>query len=150
MKGKPQMNLLIYNRPRTLECIFSVNLVKLYPGKNWWYNEQNFIIIRALIASIHPRSLICHLQNRILVEIMNDTLWALFWKIPTCECICHHGSANEIPAELFISLKDDAIKVLHSSWQQTSANLEDPAMATGLKKVNPYPYSQGGWYQRIC
>ena len=59
MKGKPQMNLLIYNRPRSLECICSVNLVKLYPGKNCWYNEQNFIIIQALMTCIHLRPLIC-------------------------------------------------------------------------------------------
>lgn len=35
------------------ECILSVNLVKLDPSKNWWYNEQNFIIIRALMTSIY-------------------------------------------------------------------------------------------------
>ena len=49
-------------------------------------------------------------MERTLVEIMNDTLWALFWKIPTCECVCNHGSDNEIPAELFKSLKNDAIR----------------------------------------
>ena len=35
-----------------------------------------------------------------------------------------------IPVELFQILKDDAVKVLHS------ANLENPAVATGLEKVN--------------
>ena len=41
------------------------------------------------------------------------------------------SGCNEIPAELFKSLKEDAIKVLHSLM---SANLEDPAVATGLEK----------------
>ena len=31
-----------------------------------------------------------------------------------------------------------------------SANLEDPAMAIGMEKVNPHPSSQEGWYQRMC
>ena len=31
-----------------------------------------------------------------------------------------------------------------------SANLEDPAMATGLEKVNPHPNSREGYYQRMC
>ena len=47
------------------------------------------------------------------------------------------NGCNEIPAELFRSLKDDAIKAAFIM----SANLEDPAVATGLDKVNPYPKS---------
>ena len=31
-----------------------------------------------------------------------------------------------------------------------SANLEDPAVATGLEKVTAHPNSQEGWYQRMC
>ena len=50
------------------------------------------------------------------------------------------SGCNGIPVELFKTLKDDSIKVLHSM----SANLEDPAVATGLEKVNPYPNSQEG------
>ena len=38
-----------------------------------------------------------------------------------------------IPVELFQILKDDAVKVLHSIM---SANLENSAVATGLKKVS--------------
>ena len=45
-----------------------------------------------------------------------------------------------IPAELFKTLKNDAVKVFQSIW---SANLKDPA-ATGLGKVNPHPNSQEG------
>ena len=45
---------------------------------------------------------------------------------------------NGIPAKLFKILNDDAINMLHSM----SANLENPAVATGLEKVSPYPNSQ--------
>ena len=50
------------------------------------------------------------------------------------------SGCNEIPVKLFKTLKDDANKVFHSM----SANLEDPAVATGLEKVNPCPNSQEG------
>ena len=46
---------------------------------------------------------------------------------------------DEIPAELFKTVKDDAIKVLHSLCM--SANSEDPAVATKLEKVNTHPSS---------
>ena len=52
------------------------------------------------------------------------------------------NGCDEIPAELFRALKDDAIKVLHS--------LEDPFVATGLEKVNFHPNSQEQQYQRMC
>ena len=45
------------------------------------------------------------------------------------------SGCNEIPAELFTFLKEDVIK---------SANLEDPAVATGVEKVSPHPSSQEG------
>ena len=48
------------------------------------------------------------------------------------------SGCDEIPSELFKSLNGDAIKVLHSLCQ------EDPAVATGLEKVNPHPNSQEG------
>ena len=47
------------------------------------------------------------------------------------------NGCDKIP-ELFKSLKGNGIKVLHS------ANPEDLAVATGLKKVNPHPNSQEG------
>ena len=50
------------------------------------------------------------------------------------------SGCNEIPVKLFKTLKDDANKVFHSM----SANLEDPAVATGLKKFNPNPNNQEG------
>ena len=40
---------------------------------------------------------------------------------------------DEIQVELFQILKDDAVKVLHSNMP---ANLENSAVATGLKKVS--------------
>ena len=42
------------------------------------------------------------------------------------------SGGDEIPAELFQILKDDAVKVLHSM----PANLENSAMVTGLEKVS--------------
>ena len=52
------------------------------------------------------------------------------------------SGCDEIPVELFKTLKDDANKVFHSM----SANLEDPAAATGLEIVNPQPSSQEEQY----
>ena len=43
-----------------------------------------------------------------------------------------------IPLELLKNLKADANKVLNVSM---SANLEDPAVVTGLENVNPHPNS---------
>ena len=50
------------------------------------------------------------------------------------------SGCDGIPVELFKTLKDDAIKVLLAL--NMSANLEDPAVATGLEKVNLHPNSQ--------
>ena len=43
------------------------------------------------------------------------------------------SGSDGIPVELFQILKDDAVKVLHSILP---ANLENPAVATGLEKVS--------------
>ena len=43
------------------------------------------------------------------------------------------SGGDGIPVELFQSLKDDAVKVLHSICQQ---NWKTPAVATGLEKVS--------------
>ena len=48
------------------------------------------------------------------------------------------SGCDEIPAELFRSLKDEAINVLHSLCQQIRKIQQD----TGLKKVNSHPSSQ--------
>ena len=45
------------------------------------------------------------------------------------------SGCDGIPVALFKTLKDDAIKVLHSICQQ----IWNPAVATGLEKVNPHP-----------
>ena len=42
------------------------------------------------------------------------------------------SGGDGIPVELLQNLKDDAVKVLHS----TPANLENSAVATGLEKVS--------------
>ena len=43
------------------------------------------------------------------------------------------SGGDGIPVELFQILKDDAVKVLHSTYP---ANLENSAVATGLEKVS--------------
>ena len=54
------------------------------------------------------------------------------------------SGCNEIPAELFKSLKDLGC---HQGFAFImSANLEDPVVATGLEKVNPHCNSQEGKY----
>ena len=57
------------------------------------------------------------------------------------------SEGDGIPAELFIVklkkiLKDDAIK--DAAVLNLSANLENPALATGLEKVNLHPNVQEG------
>ena len=51
------------------------------------------------------------------------------------------SGCNGIPVELFKTLKDDTLKVLHWVCQQI---WQDPAVATGLEKVSPHPNSQEG------
>ena len=51
------------------------------------------------------------------------------------------SACDEIPAEQFRSLKDNAIKVLHSICQQSWKTQQWP---TGLKNVSPHPSSQEG------
>ena len=53
---------------------------------------------------------------------------------------------NEIPAELFQILKDDAVKVLQSICQQI---WKTPAVATGLAKVSFHSNFKEGQYQRM-
>ena len=50
------------------------------------------------------------------------------------------SGGDGIPTELFQILKDDAVRVLHS----TSANLENPAVAPGLEKVSFHPNPKEG------
>ena len=52
------------------------------------------------------------------------------------------SGCDGILVELFRTLKDDAMKMLHS----IIANLEDTAVATGLEKVNPHLNPQEGQY----
>ena len=48
------------------------------------------------------------------------------------------SGCDGIPVELLKNLKADANKVLNASM---SANIEDPAVVTGLENVNPHPNS---------
>ena len=55
------------------------------------------------------------------------------------------SGGNEIPAELFQILKDDAVKVLHSICQQ----IWKTAVATGLEKVRFHSSSKEKQCQRM-
>ena len=52
---------------------------------------------------------------------------------------------DRIPGELFQTLKDEAVKVLHSICQY----LENSAVATGLKKVSFHSNLKEGQCQRM-
>ena len=55
------------------------------------------------------------------------------------------SGGDGIPVELFQTLKDDAVKVLHSM----TANLENSAVATGLEKVSFHSNPKERQYQRM-
>ena len=56
------------------------------------------------------------------------------------------SEGDGIPVELFQILKDDAVKVLHSIYQQI---LENSAAATGLEKVSFHPNPKEKQCQRM-
>ena len=56
------------------------------------------------------------------------------------------SGGDGIPVELFQILKDDAVKVLHSTYP---ANLENSAVATGLEKVSFHSNLKERQCQRI-
>ena len=55
------------------------------------------------------------------------------------------SGGDGIPAELFQILKDDAVKVLHSTCQQ----IWKTAVATGLEKVGVHSNPKEGRCQRV-
>ena len=73
-------------------------------------------------------------QDGVITHLETDILecevkWALK-SIPTNKA----SGGDGIPVELFQTLEDDAVQVLHSL--NTPANLENSAVATGLEKVS--------------
>ena len=59
------------------------------------------------------------------------------------------SGCNEIPAELFKSLKDGAIKVLRSLCQQIWKTQKGHKTGKGQFSI-PHPDSQEGYCQRMC
>ena len=55
------------------------------------------------------------------------------------------SGGDRIPGELFVILRDDAMKLLHSM----AANLEKSAVATGLEKVSFHSNPKDGQCQRM-
>ena len=98
---------------------------------------------------------VVRLYRRILQKSLNDpdnhngVVTHLESYILECEAKQALGSiitnkasrGDGIPAEQFQILKNDAVKVLHSIYQQ---NLENSAVATGLEKVSFYSNPKEG------
>ena len=91
-------------------------------GKNTWKN----CIKKDLNEPDYYDDVVSHPEPDILE-------WEVKWILGST-AINKASGCNEIPAELFKSLKEDAIKVF------MAASLDDPVVATGLE--NPHPNSQ--------
>ena len=89
------------------------------------------------MAKIHRRTI----QKKVLMTQITTMITHLEPDILECEVKWALGSittnkaseGDEIPAELFQILKDDAVKVLHSICQEI---LENSAVVTGLENVS--------------
>ena len=80
-------------------------------------------MLQAVVSHLEPDILECKVKRALGSTVINKA-----------------SGCNGIPVELFKTLKDDTIKMLHSICQQ------NPAVATGLEKVNSYPNSKEGQY----
>ena len=98
-------------------------------GKNTWKN----CIKKDLNEPDYYNGVVSHLEPDILDC---EVKWTL-----KSTAISKASGCNGIPVELFKTLKDDTLKVLHSVCQQI---WQDPAVATGLENVSPHPSSQEG------
>ena len=90
--------------------------------KKRWQEYTEELYKKGFNDSDNHDGVITHLEPNILEC---ELKWAL-GSISTNKA----SRGSGIPVELSQILKDDAVKVLHS------ANLENPAVATGLEKVN--------------
>ena len=71
-------------------------------------------------------------HNGVIIHLEPDILeYKVKWALKSITTNKASGG-DGIPVELFQTLKDDAVKVLHSM----TANLENSAVATGLEKVS--------------
>ena len=81
-------------------------------------------MLQAVVSHLEPDIVECKVKRALGSTVINKA-----------------SGCNGIPVELFKTLKDDAIKVLHSVGQQI---WKTPAAAIGLEKVNPHSNSQEG------
>ena len=95
-----------------------------------WWQEYTELYKKGLNDQDNHNGVITHLEP----DILECELKWVLESITTSKA----SGGDGIPAELFQSLKDDAIKVLHSVSQQI---WENSAVATELKKVNLHPNS---------
>ena len=81
-----------------------------------------------------------------MIHTVKDfSIWDIKWALGIITMNKARGG-DEIPMELFIILKDNAVKVLHPIYQQIWKNL---AVAIGLEKVSFHSNPKEGQYQRI-
>ena len=114
-----------------------MDLTEVEDTKKWWQEYTEELYKKDLHDPDNFDGVITHLESDILdckVE------WAL-----GSISMNKDSGGNGIPAELFQTLKDDAVKVLQSICQQISKT----AVATGLEKVTFHSSSKEGQCQRI-
>ena len=95
----------------------------MYHFYKWWNEYTEELYKKDLNELDYYDGVVSHTELDILEC---EVKWAL-----RSTAVNKASGWDEIPSELFKLLNEDAIKVLHSLM---SANLEDPAVATGLEK----------------
>ena len=112
----------------TIKAINSRDLVDVEVIKKSWKEYMEELYKKDLKELDNYDSVVNHLELDILEC---EVKWAV-----GSTALNKASGCNEILVELFKALNDDAIKVLHSLCQ------ENPAVATGLEKVNSHSNSQ--------
>ena len=102
-----------------------MDLTKAEDTKKRWQEYTEKLYKKDLYNPDNQYGVITHLEPDILEC---EVEWAL-GRMTTKKA----SGGDGIPVELFQILKDDAVKVLHSTYP---ANLENSAVATGLEKVS--------------
>ena len=93
--------------------------------KKWWQDYPEELCKKDLHDPDNHDGVITHLES----DILECQVKWVFGSITVNKA----SGGDGIPVELFQILKDDALKVLHSIWQQI---WKISAVATGLEKVS--------------
>ena len=109
----------------TIKDRSGMDLTEAEDIKKRWQEYTEELYKKDLHDPDNHNGVITHLELDILEC---EAKWTL-WRITTNEA----SGGDGIPGELFQILKDDAVKVLHSIYQQY---MENWAVATGLEKIS--------------